>query len=386
MRPVASELRSRENDFILTDDGVVRRRELLVQRGLSETMETAEAGWRSESGQKRLSRRSFLAKSGMALTYLAAFPLWDRLAGSAFAQDSVWSAPGMEPEITPVGSFYNISKNLFDPTVDVRGWSLTVEGLVERPITLDYERLTRGDGPTFQQYVALTCISNEVGGDLAGNAMWRGIRLRDLLQSAGVKDGAVDLVMEAHDDYTDSIPIGKAMHPDTMLVWEMNGAPLTHKHGYPVRLIVPGIYGMKSVKWLRRLEVVDYDYLGFWARRGWDDVAHIKTWSRLDAPRATRVARGAEVVVGGVAFAGVRGVDNVEVSFDGGATWSITELKEPLGPYAWRLWAKRWTPGGPGRHVVQVRATDGNGETQSDVRVPTLPDGAEGYHSRILRV
>ncbi len=384
MKPAENAPRARETDFVLTNEGIVSRTTLLRERGYYELDGSDTTPFRPGFTQP-LSRRAFLAKGARVLGTLAAVPLWDRLARFALAQGSLWSAPGMEAEVTPVGEFYNISKNLWDPTVDVRNWSLKVEGLVERPLTLDYDRLTRGGGPTFQQYVTLTCISNEIGGDLAGNAVWRGLRLRDLLQSAGVKEGAVDLVMEAHDEYTDSIPIEKAMHPDTMLVWEMNGAPLTHKHGFPVRLIVPGIYGMKSVKWLRRLEIVDYDYLGFWARRDWDDVAHIKTWSRIDAPGSTRVARGSDVIVGGVAYAGVRGVDRVEVSFDGGRTWNEASLKEPLGPYAWRLWAHRWAPPGPGRHTVQVRATDGGGVTQSPNRVPPLPDGAEGYHARVLR-
>lgn len=332
-----------------------------------------------------MSRRAFLAAGGLALATLGSLPLWLRMAPDALAEVgedfSLWDAPGMPSEVTPVGTFYNVSKNLWDPTVDVRTWRLTVTGLVHRPLTLTYDQLTQGVTP-LRQYVTLTCISNEVGGNLAGNALWGGIRLRDLLQDAGVKDGAVDLVMEAHDEYTDSIPIEKAMHPDTMLVWEMNGSPLTHKHGFPVRMIVPGIYGMKSVKWLRRLEVVDYDYFGYWARLGWDDVARIKTWSRIDAPRASRLSRGQSTVLGGVAFAGDRGVEQVEISFDGGLSWTRTHLKEPLGPNAWRLWAMPWAPLGPGRQLVQVRAVDGQGTVQSERRVPVLPDGAEGYHIR----
>ena len=382
--PVPSDRRNlalSENGFVLTEGGIVRRRDLLRS--------AAPAGLQEENAAfpaapPRPDRRLFLRRSAAALVYLSAVPLWDRLARGVLAQQSPWTAPGMPPEVTPVGSFYNISKNLWDPVVDVRRWSLSIEGLVHHPFVLDYRQLTTG-GPTVQEYVTLTCISNEVGGPLTGNALWRGVRLRDLLQSAGVKEGAVDLVMEGHDDYTDSIPIEKAMHPDTLLVWEMNGEPLTPAHGFPARLIVPGIYGMKNVKWIRRLEVVDYDYKGYWAQRGWSDVAHVKTWSRIDAPRSAQVRRGEEVVVGGLAYAGDRGVERVEVSFDGGVTWNRAELKEPLGPYAWRLWAHRWTPPGPGRHVILVRATDGTGVTQSEVRVGTLPDGAEGYHTRVLR-
>lgn len=285
----------------------------------------------------------------------------------------------MSPEITPVGQFYTISINLWDPRIDYRTWTLEISGLVERPLTIDYQQLTRHPG-SVEAYVTLTCISNEVGGPLAGNAKWRGVRLRDLLQEAGVKPGAVDLVMEAYDNYTDSIPIEKAMHPDTLVVWEMNGTPLTREHGFPVRVIVPGIYGMKNVKWLRRITVVDHDYKGFWQQRGWSDPAPVKTWSRIDVPRAGRLRAGGEVVIAGLAYAGDRGVRAVEVSADGGVTWRPAELKEALGPYAWRLWAVRWSLD-RGSYRLAVRATDGTGAVQPAGRTSPLPDGAEGHHT-----
>lgn len=357
------------NSYVLTDRGLVPRDQLVGAL---------------DAAPPNPSRRAFLRRSAAAVVFLAASSPLARLA-AAPAGSALWEAPGMPPEVTPVGRFYTVSKNLWDPTIDVRRWSLSIEGLVHRPLVLDYRRLTESGG-ALQQYVTLTCISNEVGGSLTGNALWRGVRLRDLLQSAGVKDGAVDLVMEAYDDYSDSIPIEKAMHPDTMLVWEMNGQPLTPAHGFPARLIVPGIYGMKSVKWVRRLEVVDYDYKGFWAQRGWSDVAHVKTWSRIDAPAAARLRRGEEIVVGGLAYAGDRGVHRVEVSFDQGLTWSPAQLKEGLGPYAWRLWAYRWTPPGPGRHTIMVRAVDGLGAVQPQEPAPPLPDGAQGYHVKVVRV
>lgn len=298
--------------------------------------------------------------------------------------DDLFSTPGLSLEVTPVHEFYTVSKNLFDPSVNVRNWLLEVGGLVHRPFVIDYDQLTRG-GPTFTEYVTLTCISNEVGGRLAGNARWRGVRVRDLLQAAGVREGAVDLVMEAYDAYTDSIPIEKAMHPDTLLVWEMNGAPLTREHGFPARMIVPGIYGMKNVKWIRKLTVVDYDYKGFWQQRGWSDPAPVKTWSRIDAPRAGRLRASGEVVIAGLAYAGDRGVQAVEVSTDGGATWRPAAMKEPLGPYAWRLWAVRWTPE-RGSHRLVVRATDGTGAVQPGQRTNVLPDGAEGHHTVVVNV
>lgn len=387
--------------FILTEHGLVPREDetkaFLRKSGDKAAGEAArlEAGEGAPGGAlrrgARLSRREFLARGGRALLSLSVLPALLTSSGcrsdveeaaSALQEEAtvdLWSIPGLSPEVTPVGDFYTVSKNLWDPTVDARNWMLEVGGLVHRPYVIGYDQLTR-NGPTVTEYVTLTCISNPVGGLLTGNARWRGVRMRDLLQAAGVMEGAVDVVMEAHDEYTDSIPIEKAMHPDTLVVWEMNGAPLTPKHGFPARVIVPGIYGMKNVKWLRRITVVDYDYKGFWQQRGWSDPAPVKTWSRIDVPRAGRLRAGGEVVIAGLAYAGDRGVQAVEVSTDGGATWRPAQLKEPLGPYAWRLWAVRWTPE-RGSHRIAVRATDGTGAVQLERRTNVLPDGAEGHHS-----
>lgn len=356
-------------DYIQTENGLIVR-----ERRTTDNRKPIDAR-----------RRSFLVKGGLALALIALGPACTRLAGRSPAPstetiDSLWDAPGLHPEVTPVGSFYSVSKNLWDPVIEARNWTLQIDGMVHRPFAMDYRTLT-ASGPVFQQYVTLTCVSNEVGGDLTGNALWRGIRLRDVLQSAGVRDGAVDLRLEGEDDYTDSIPIEKAMHPDTLLVWEMNGEPLTPKHGFPARLIVPGIYGMKNVKWIRRMEVVNYDYKGYWARRGWSDEAVVKTWSRIDAPPGPRLSSGVETILGGLAYGGGRGITRVEASVDGGRTWQEAKTKEPLGPWAWRLWAMRWTPDATGRPLLLVRATDGTGVTQSETPVDPLPDGAEGYHS-----
>lgn len=339
---------------------------------------------------RRIDRRTFLKRgAGAALALLgasAALTAFRQSSPGASAAFDPWDIPGLTPEVTPVDSFYTVSKNLFDPVLKESDWSLRVDGLVHRPFTLDYRQLTES-GPTVRSYVTLTCISNDVGGNLTGNALWRGIPLRDVLQQAGVMDRAVDLMMEAADGYTDSIPIDKAMHPDTLLVWEMNGAPLTPKHGFPARLIVPGIYGMKNVKWVTRLSVVDYDYKGFWERRGWSDEAIIKTWSRFDVPdRRGQFTHRTPAIVAGVAYAGDRGVSAVEISADRGLTWLPAELKEGLGPYAWRLWKAEWIPQETGSVELWVRAIDGAGTVQSEVRRSPLPDGASGYHYRQVPV
>jgi DMSO/TMAO reductase YedYZ molybdopterin-dependent catalytic subunit len=300
--------------------------------------------------------------------------------GRAHGGDGVFpNIDNLALEITPTKDFYEVSKNAFDPQVDSQRWRLEIGGLVDNPLSLAYDEIK--SMPPVEQYATLACISNEVGGDLIGNALWRGVRLKDLLARAGLKQGVVDIVLRARDDYTDSIPLERAVNDATLLVYEMNGEPLTPTHGFPVRLLVPGIYGMKNVKWITRIEAVDYDLKGYWQRRGWDDRAEYKTMSRVDAPDKTVTG---ETTVAGIAFAGDRGIAGVEVSADGGKTWEQAEVKQPLSPYTWVLWSKRWTPGQQGRHKLVARATDGRGVTQTSKYAPPAPDGSSGYHSRAV--
>ena len=279
-------------------------------------------------------------------------------------------------EITPTADFYQVSKNAFDPQVDVRKWKLEVLGLVENPLTLTYDEMK--SLPSVEQYATLACISNEVGGDLIGTTLWRGVRLKDLLVRAGLRQGVIDIILRASDDYTDSIPLDRATADGTLLVFEMNGEPLTPEHGFPVRLLVPGIYGMKNVKWITRIEAVDFDIKGYWQRRGWDDRAEYKTMSRIDTPDGA--VKGSETSITGIAFAGDRGVSKVEVSSDGGATWEPAEIKNALSPLSWVLWRKRWRPSRPGKHRLLVRATDGSGQTQTSQYATPAPSGSSGYH------
>jgi DMSO/TMAO reductase YedYZ molybdopterin-dependent catalytic subunit len=295
------------------------------------------------------------------------------------------AVPGISPELTPNDRFYVVSKNVLrDPVVDARGWQLEVLGLVQRPLTFTYDQIRAM--PSAEQYFTLQCISNEVGGELIGNARWRGIWLADLLREAGVKPDAVDVVLHAADDYSDSIPIGKAMAPGTMLAFEMNGETLPPSHGFPTRLLVPDIYGMKNVKWVTKVEVVGYDYTGFWQTRGWSDVATMHTTARIDAPRPQSYLRPGRNYVGGVAVAGERGIRSVEVSVDGGESWAPANVKPALGPNAWSLWLHTWEmPSSAPAARLLVRATDGTGAVQTSSQRPTLPDGATGYHTVEIR-
>lgn len=279
-------------------------------------------------------------------------------------------------EITPTGDFYQVSKNAFDPQVDLRRWKLDVTGLVSNSLSLTYDEIKAL--PSVDQYATLACISNEVGGDLIGTALWRGVRLKDVLAEAGLKPGVVDILLRASDEYSDSIPLERAMAEGTLLVYEMNGEPLTFEHGFPVRLLVPGIYGMKNVKWITKIEAVDFDFKGYWQRRGWDDRAEYKTMSRIDAP-AHSVRDEAQIA--GIAFAGDRGVSKVEISTDGGKTWEQAAVKPALSSLSWVLWSKTWAPDKSGKHRVVVRATDGRGITQSSQQAPPAPNGSSGYHS-----
>lgn len=338
----------------------------------------------------RLSRRRLVRGIGYAVVAVAAYEVassflttwWRSGSGKVKNGNGVFpNIDGLALEVTPTDDFYVVSKNPFDPQVDSARWALEVAGLVQTPLTLTYEDIK--GLPAVEQYATLQCIDNKVGGDLIGNASWRGVRLRDVLERAGLKEGVVDVVLRASDDYRDSIPLDRALADGTILAYEMNGEPLTPAHGYPLRLIVPGIYGMKNVKWIRRIEPVNFDLKGYWQARGWDDRAEYKTTSRIDV--AEYNVDGAATLAG-MAFAGDRGVSGVEVSTDGGKTWTPAEIKPAASQYSWVLWHKEWSPVEAGDYTVVVRATDGTGVTQTDRRTPVAPDGASGRHSVGLTV
>lgn len=337
---------------------------------------------------KLLNRRRVVRSIGYAVLAVGVYDIARSLFGSWLGSGAgrVRGGTGEFPnldnlalEVTPTKDFYLVSKNAFDPEVEASRWRLEIAGLVETPLSLTYDDIK--SLPSVDQYATLCCISNEVGGDLIGNALWRGVRLKDLLQKAGLKPGVVDLAMRASDDYTDSIPLERAMQDGTLLVYEMNGEPLMPAHGYPLRLLVPGIYGMKNVKWITRLEAIDYDLKGFWQRRGWDDRAEYKTMSRIDAPSAAVTNQAS---IAGIAFAGDRGISKIEISTDGGATWQQAEIKAPLSPFTWVLWNKPWAPPQAGKHRLVVRATDGRGNLQTPQIAPPAPSGSTGYDARII--
>jgi DMSO/TMAO reductase YedYZ molybdopterin-dependent catalytic subunit len=292
----------------------------------------------------------------------------------------------LSPDVTSNDQFYLVSKNLFtDPTVKASSWRLTVDGQVDNPFTLTYQDLLAQ--PMKHQYESLMCISNQVGGNLISNALWEGVPLMDLLQRAGVKAGATKVVFHAADDYTDSIHLTKALEPTTLLAVRMNGATLPQEHGFPVRMLIPGIYGMKHCKWVTRIEVVNYDYQGYWQQRGWSDPAPVRMTARIDTPlTGSTVAANRITYIAGVVFSGNKGISEVDVSSDSGQTWQRATLKQPLSNLTWVLWELAWQPPKAGTYIVVARAIDLEGNVQDPNEDPPLPNGSSGYHNIMLNV
>jgi DMSO/TMAO reductase YedYZ molybdopterin-dependent catalytic subunit len=279
--------------------------------------------------------------------------------------------------ITPNEEFY-LTSYRSPPAIRVNDWSLSVKGLVERPVTVTYEQLM--GLPMVTQIVTLECVGNTVAGEFMGTAEWGGISLRALLEEAGASARGFDVIFRAADGYSDSIRLDRAMAGDVMIAHRMNGVPLPLGHGFPARAIVPGCYGMKSVQWLTEIEVVDQDYKGYYAQKGWTDEAIVKTTARIDVPGHGNRLRGLRHNIEGLAFAGTRGIRLVEISTDGGEQWMPATLAPPLSPAAWRFWSYDWQAPSPGRYQLIVRATDGTGRLQTSIEQDPAPDGATGLH------
>ena len=294
-------------------------------------------------------------------------------------------APHTRSAVTPNRDFYTVDTESRVPIIEAQDWRLTVTGLVDQRLDLSYDELLAMEG--LKYYGTLQCISNEVGGNLIGTALWEGIPLGALLQRAGVHDAAVDVVLVALGGYSDSIPIKKAMEPDTLLAYSMNGTPLPASHGFPLRAYIPNIYGMKNVKWLREIRVVESDYQGFWQNKGWSDVAIVKTTSAIDLQdwRTSASFPNHPIDFGGIAYAGNRGIREVQYRIDSADQWTDAELEQPLSRNTWIRW-KSTLNLDPGRYHLESRAVDKEGTAQEAEGTPTHPDGAGGYHRVRLRI
>ncbi|CAL9497557.1 Protein-methionine-sulfoxide reductase catalytic subunit MsrP [Nocardiopsis dassonvillei] len=287
--------------------------------------------------------------------------------------------PGLSPFFTPAPEFYRIDTALTVPRPDPSRWRLRVHGMVDRPFEIDLDELLRL--PLVEADITLTCVSNQVGGDLAGNARWLGYPLADLLRRAGVHADADQVLATSHDGWTCGTPTEVVMDGrNALLAVGMNGEPLPPEHGFPARTVVPGLYGyVSATKWVTDLELTRFaDEQAYWTDRGWAERGPVKTMSRIDVPGDfTRVPAG-EVTVAGVAWAQHTGIDAVEVRLDKDE-WHTAELARVPGIDTWVQWVTEVTVG-PGMHALEVRATDATGSTQSSVPVETIPDGAEGWH------
>ncbi|MBI4884123.1 MAG: molybdopterin-dependent oxidoreductase [Actinobacteria bacterium] len=285
------------------------------------------------------------------------------------------------PFVTPNGEFYRIDTALSFPRIDVATWSFDIGGMVDNPLTITYDDLLAMD--QVERVITLCCVSNEVGGDLIGNAVWRGVLLRDLLEQAGVQPSAEQVFSTSLDGWTCGFPVAAAFDGrDVMVAVGMNGDTLPLEHGFPARLVVPGLYGyVSATKWLAKIKLTTWDEQGYWVPRGWSQQAPIKTQSRIDVVRAVSGTSGAAglYVIAGVAWAQHRGVDKVEVSIDDGP-WEEAKLGADVSDDAWRQWLLEWDAEA-GNHRIAVRATDKTGETQTGDQAPPAPNGATGYHT-----
>ena len=294
----------------------------------------------------------------------------------------------VDSEVTPNADFYRVAIDIIDPTVNVSSWSLMVDGLVNDPRSYSIQDLQ--SFPQVSQYTTFECVSNKVNGNLISNAKWGGVKISDILANAGgVQPGTNYLVFYSVDGYSVGIPLAKGMMDDSMLAYSMNDQALPVAHGYPLRAVIPGLYGMMSAKWIKRISAIGSVYEGYWQTRGWTNDATIYTETFIVLPSASTVSisqNGGSIIVAGYAFAGDRGVSKVEVSFDNGSTWQQAALKKPLSNLTWALWAYEWRPPAAGEYQVIARATDGSGQVQTSSVAGNFPNGATGYVSASLEV
>lgn len=280
--------------------------------------------------------------------------------------------------ITPNDDFYLTSSH-GEPAIDPEKWSLTIDGLVEQPLRFGYEEIRRL--PPYQTTLTLECISNSVGGGLIGNAVWRGTELQPILERARIKPQARYVALYAAEGYTTGHTLERILRPNNFLAWEMNGDPLPRQHGFPMRVFLPGKYGMKMPKWLTRIEFVDHEFLGFWEWQGWSNSGERQLQAVIDDPRDRAQISGTNFVITGWAIANEAGVRKVEISTDDGDTWTEAQIfSNPMPTQMWAFWKYVWASPPKGAHTIRVRATDGNGKLQTSSSSGEWPNGATGYH------
>ncbi|MGI9601332.1 MAG: molybdopterin-dependent oxidoreductase [Acidimicrobiales bacterium] len=379
---------------------------LRVLRGPARGSDPSEAG--EDPTNPHHNRRNFLAWAGAGAVGSVVLARWARhletssgvqsarealtLPGDAANTDEALRAlttlddvPGIAPYITPNDDFYLIDTAFTKPQVNPDTWSLDINGMVDNPYSLSFAELQAMEA--IDVPITLSCVSNEVGGDLVGNAVWTGVPLLDVLEEAGIQDGAEQVFGRSVDDFTAGFPLELLRDGRQALVaYGMNGEPLPIQHGFPVRLVVAGVYGyVSAVKWVEEISLTTWDGVdGFWIPRGWGKLGPIKTQSRIDAPRNNDTVAAGRVAVGGVAWAPTRGISGVEVRVNAG-DWQPADLGEGLSDETWLQWKFEFDAE-PGQIALQCRAIDGDGTVQPDSIAPPRPDGAEGHHTILLNV
>jgi DMSO/TMAO reductase YedYZ molybdopterin-dependent catalytic subunit len=288
--------------------------------------------------------------------------------------------PGISPFITPNGQFYRVDTALIVPQVDPSGWQLRIHGMVARPITISFDQLLHR--PLIEDYITLTCVSDPVSGPYIGNAKWLGASLSSLIRAAGPLRGAEQLFCTSVDGFTSGVPLATVLEAgrDSLVAVAMNGAALPTEHGFPARLVVPGLYGYVSAcKWVVDIEVTTWaGAAAYWYQNGWAQQAPIKTESRIDVPAAGSPVKAGKVQVAGVAWAQHKGIEAVEVRVDNGP-WNEATLAAVPDLDTWRQWVWEWDATDAGSHTIEARATDKTGYTQTAVQAPEAPNGASGY-------
>jgi len=364
---------------------------------LSRSPHAADVDEKAIAFGRSVGRRRFVALGiGAALALALGSTLRRLFRMGTFSYDGRQYGGPKVQKITPIrpdDEFYQVSKNLVDPDVARDSWRLDIVGQVENPRVYSFADIAAM--PAVEQETTLLCISYGVGSGLCSNAIWKGVPLPTLLAQVKPKPNVTTVLFRAADGYYETFRFEKAMEETTLVAYEMNGEPLPSRHGFPLRLIVPGLYGEKNPKWLTRIELLDEadgrlhrrHGCGFYKEQGWGRQGDsVPTHSRFDAPQVrgdhfeAPFQVGKTVELRGMAFGGDRGISKVEVSSDDGETWDDAEITKPGTKLSWSLWSYQWVPDEEGETMLVVRATDGNGNLQISEYRDQVPDGATGLH------
>ncbi len=370
---IAGELPTREP--IEAGERIDRRRMIVRVIGASAAVTAAGVAAGTIAGFDRSKRLSTSAKR------------WSETHALPNAAATVKPVPGTRPELTPLERHYRIDIDSMPMMIDAKNWALRISGLVEKPLELTLQDI-RGRYEPMHQFVTLSCISNPVGGDLVGTTRWTGASMQRVLPDLGLRRSATHLKMSSADGFYEVLPLATIMaDPRVMLTYDWDGVPLLPEHGFPLRIYIPNLYGMKQPKWIASIEGIDHEEPGYWVVRGWDAQARMKATSVIDVIASNHIeTRGARrvVPVGGIARAGDRGISKVEVKVDDGP-WQLAESRTPLSSTTWVLWRYEW-PYAAGRHTFTVRCFDGKGTPQIETEAPPHPSGASGLHSRTVEL